>query len=133
MLGIGTIEAQDQHGSRGTVPLTVLAAQFRETREYYSVEPLPGAGDVARFDGTWRDAEVVLVGTSFAQENGLQALMLALGRPVRLVQESGAGSIRPMRRLFEELVEPGRPRPKIVVWEIVERGLVEGDWGDPRF
>ena len=132
MLGIATFEVSGAGGRLGTVGLSALSQRFREAREYYAVEPVPGGHDAAQFDGKWRDAEVVLVGTSFALENGLQALMLALGRPVRLVQESGAASLRPMRRLLGELAEPGRPRPKLVVWEIVERGLLEGDWGEPK-
>jgi alginate O-acetyltransferase complex protein AlgJ len=127
MLGICTADLPWDDGRRVTVGLSLQAHAFRELRSYYAVAPEDPAL-AERFDGNWPAAEVVLVGTSFAKENGLPALMLALGRPVRMVQENGATGIVPMTRLLEQLEQPGALLPKLVVWEVVERGLFEPSW-----
>ena len=49
------------------------------------------------------------------------------------ITKNGAASIVPMRQALAELADPARPRPKLVIWEIVERGFLEGDWGEPGF
>jgi len=127
MLGICTADLPWEDGRRVTVGLSLQAHSYRELRSYYAVAPDDPAL-AARFDGNWPAAEVVLVGTSFAKENGLPALMLALGRPVRMVQENGAAGIVPMTSLLEQLEQPGAVLPKVVVWEVVERGLFEPTW-----
>lgn len=127
MLGICTADLPWEDGRRVTVGMSLQAHAFRELRSYYSVAPADPAL-APQFDGSWPAAEVVLVGTSFAKENGLPALMLALGRPVRMEQENGAAGIVPMNRLLEQLAQPGAVVPKLVVWEVVERGLFESGW-----
>lgn len=131
-LGIGTAEFPDATGQRRSRAVSLLAQTYTEALDFYAVVPGPGA-PALRLDGEDPDAEILLVGTSYSDVNGLKALMLALGRPIRMVQENGAASITPMRRALAELREPGRPRPKLVIWEIVERGFFEEPWRDPKF
>lgn len=131
MLGIATADLPWDDGRRVTVGLSLFAHGFRELREYYGVTSDDPAV-AARLDGNAADAEVWLVGTSFSRENGLPALALALGRPVRLFGENGAASIQPMAKALAALRAPGTHRPVAVVWEIVERGLFEPAWAEPQ-
>jgi hypothetical protein len=73
-------------------------------------------------------AEVLLLGTSFSEVNGAAALAFALARPVRAVLEPGASGLPALHEVAEELRLGTRAR--VVVWEVVERGLFEADWAD---
>ncbi|MBL8726476.1 MAG: hypothetical protein JNK49_20705 [Planctomycetes bacterium] len=132
MLGLATADLPWVDGRRITVGLSLTAHSFGELREYYSVASADPAL-ATRLDGTAADAPVWLVGTSFSRENGMPALALALGRPVRLFGENGAASIAPMAKALAALREPGAKRPGALVWEIVERGFFEPEWAEPQF
>ena len=127
MCGLGTIEAEAGHA----LPMSLLTERLAEDRSYYGIvlrdqgRPLPLHGDTP-------DAEVVVAGTSFAIENGWKALSVALGRPVRAVEARGAGGTEPIRTVLRQLDDPAVARPRLVIWEIVERGLFEPEWRDPR-
>lgn len=132
MLGIATAEGPPFAGRRVVLPLSLLAHSFAEVRDYHTAEPVDPAL-AARFAGDDPAAMVWLSGTSFAHHNFHHALQLALGRPVRLFQADGADGIAPMRALLRELASARPTRPAVVVWEIVERGFVEGAWYSARF
>ncbi|MBL9076570.1 MAG: hypothetical protein JNL08_03650 [Planctomycetes bacterium] len=127
LLGLATVEEPDARGTHA-VPMSLLTARLAEPRDYHGIvlredgRALPLYGDTA-------DAEIVVAGTSFSEENGWKALSLALGRPVRAVLERGAGGTAPARELLR-LLDAGL-RPRLVVWEFVERGLFEDEWQDP--
>jgi hypothetical protein len=128
MLGIGTVEAPDQPG-RHTVPMSFLAESLAETRDYYGVSLLED-GRLLPMSGKDADAEVLVMGTSFSEENGMKALSLSLGRPVRLTFVYGADGLGPVRKGMEEMASGTRAR--VVVWELVERGFLEAAWRDPH-
>jgi hypothetical protein len=132
MLGLATADLPWVDGRRITVGLSLTAHSFGELREYYSVASADPAL-ATRLDGNASDAPVWLVGTSFSRENGMPALSLALGRPVRLFGENGAASIAPMAKALAALREPGAKHPVALVWEIVERGFFEPPWAEPQF
>ncbi len=128
MLGIGTIEVPDESG-RHTVPMSFLAESFAETRDYYGVVVREGALSQPMY-GDDPDAEVLVVGTSFSEENGMKALSLMLGRPVRATIVRGADGMAPIHKAMQEMA--AGTRAKIVVWELVERGFLEAVWRDPK-
>lgn len=129
-LGLCTAEVPASGGRSRAVGLSLLAQSFAEERGYWSVAADDPAV-AARLDGVDAGARIGLVGTSFSGENGLQALELALGRPVHFWQDDGASGLRPIRRALADLADPASPRPAVLVWEIVERGLFEAGWRDP--
>lgn len=130
-LGIGTVD-RDFDGRRIAEPASLFAQRYVESLEFYAAEPLT-PDPALRLDGKDEQCPLVLVGTSYAESNGHQALQLAFGRPIRLVMAQGAGGIAPMQRLLTELTDPARPRPRLVFWEIVERGFFEAGWDRPPF
>ena len=85
------------------------------------VEALPEAADT----------EILLVGTSFSLDTGGGALALAMGRPVRTVVELGADGMGGLLAVRDELRAGTQAR--LVVWEIVERGLLEASWSAVSF
>lgn len=127
MLGLATIEVGDA-GNRHAVPMSLLTERLAETRDYHGIALREGGRTLPLF-GDGKDAEIVVAGTSFSEENGWKALSLALGRPVRVVLERGAGGTEPARTVLRELADGARP--KLVVWEFVERGLFEDEWRAP--
>jgi hypothetical protein len=130
--GFATIEVPAATGT-STVALSLVGLGFTEPRDYYGAG-IQGPTDVVPLTGKDADAEVWLIGTSFAGENGMQALMLALGRPVRGVLGNGATGLSPMQTALAELADPATAvRPKLVVWELVERGFSEPGWRQPRW
>lgn len=131
-LGIGTIEVEAGGGKRHAAALSLTAQRFVEPFDSYSVAPVDPQERLV-LDGKDPAASILLVGTSYTDANGLQALMLALGRSIRVVQENGATSLVPMQRALRELADPAKPRPQLVVWEIVERGFLEDGWRNPGF
>ena len=131
-LGIGTVEVASANGEGRTVAMSFTAQRFTESLEFYTVAPVDRQ-DPIRLDGEDERAEILLVGTSYSKVNGLQALMLALGRSIRMVHDDGATSLVPMRRALAQLADPARPRPRLVIWEIVERGFCEDGWRAPAF
>ncbi|MGK0353787.1 MAG: hypothetical protein ACJAYX_004485 [Planctomycetota bacterium] len=58
------------------------------------------------------------------------AMAFALSRPVHGNIELGASASVPMQATLEQL-RNGRT-PKVVIWEIVERGLFSAFWLDPK-
>ena len=58
------------------------------------------------------------------------AIAIALGRSVRANLDFGAGASVPMQATLAELRQ-GK-QPKVVIWEMVERGLFEEFWLDPK-
>ena len=131
-LGIGTIEVEASGGKRRTAALSLTAQRYVEPFDSYAVAAVDPQ-DRLVLDGKDPAASILLVGTSYTDANGLQALMLALGRSIRVVQENGATSLVPMQRALRELADPAQPRPQLVVWEIVERGFLEDGWRNPGF
>lgn len=127
LLGLATVEVPDPGGTHAA-PLSLLTLGLTEPREYYGIALREG-GPPQQLSGEV-DAEILVAGTSFSEENGWKALSLALGRPVRAVLERGAGGVEPARAVLRELDRGARPA--LVIWEIVERGLYEAEWADPR-
>ena len=128
-LGLATIEVPDQQMERRTVALSLLSERLGEVRGYYGVNQRTPNGTVA-MDGTDPNAEVLVIGTSFSEENGRSALSLFLGRPVRSVIVRGAAGMKPLRAALDELQQG--TRAKVVVWEMVERGQFEAVWLEPK-
>jgi len=125
VLGLLTTELPNSRGTTTTTPLSLLSAELQELRDYYAVQRRTQAGSEV-LDGKDPAAEVLLIGTSFAVENGTQALTLALGRPVRAITAFGASGLPALQLARPEVVRG--MRAKVVIWEIVERGLLEEDW-----
>ena len=132
MLGLLTAIRPDPVTGQRTAALSLLSDRLAEQREYYGVQLLSPAGPVA-MRGDDVDAEVLLVGTSFSEENGMSALSLHLGRPVRGTIMRGAQGMKPLLAALDELRGSDGAKAKIVVWELVERGMFEGAWLDPKF
>jgi alginate O-acetyltransferase complex protein AlgJ len=128
MLGLATVEVGEP-GSTHAVPMSLLTERLAETRDYHGIALREGGRSLPLY-GDSKDAEILVAGTSFSEENGWKALSLALGRPVRAVLERGAGGTEPARAVVREL-ERGA-RPKLVIWEFVERGLFEDEWRAPE-
>lgn len=128
-LGILSIVQSDEHTGQRTVAMSLLSDRLAEQRQYYGVELVRDGRAVAMF-GDDPDAAILLIGTSFSEENGMNALSLALGRPVRGQIIRGAQGMKPLEAALAEL--RGGTRAKVVVWEMVERGWFEGAWLDPK-
>lgn len=128
-MGIATVELPDPVMEWRTAPLSLLADRLAEVREYYGVEFRRDAGNVA-MDGKDPNAEILLIGASFAEENGMNALALFLGRSVRAYIRRGAAGLLPLREALAEL--RAGTKAKVVVWDVVERGLFDPQWWDPR-
>lgn len=125
MLGLLTCERPAPAGRMRTHPLGLVSLGLLVDREYYAVTLQGETGDrPAVVDDP--AAEVLLLGTSFSEMNGAGALALALGRPVRAVIDYGAAGLAPLRAVAAEL--RAGTAAKVVVWEIVERGLFTVDW-----
>lgn len=128
-LGLLAVIVPDPVIEQRPVALSLLTDRLAEPREYYGISMSTERGPVGLY-GDDPDAEVLVIGTSFAEENGLDALMLALGRPVRGIIVRGPEGLLPLRAALPELRRGTQAR--IVVWEMVERGLFEGAWLDPK-
>ena len=128
-LGLLTAVLPDDVIGQRPVALSLLSDALAEQRDYYGVSMRTPEGLVGMY-GDDPDAPVLLIGTSFSEENGLDALSFALGRPVRGQIVRGAQGMLPLRGALAEL--RAGTRAKVVVWELVERGMFEGDWLDPR-
>lgn len=111
-----------------TMAMSLLTDSLTEARQYYGVEMATKNAATGLF-GNDPNAEVMLVGTSFANANGMNALMFTLGRPVHANIELGAASTEPMLTTLEQL-RNGR-KSKVVIWEIVERGFFSESWKTP--
>ena len=112
------------------MPASGLASRLAENKHYYSVQ-LPGDPSRQILDTEWfEQARVLLAGTSFAADNGANALMLVLGRPVDAKTIPGADGLLPLAdQLARAAAEPGRFR--VLVWEFVERGIFTPSWRRP--
>jgi hypothetical protein len=129
-LGIATIERPDPvTGELRTFPMSFLSEHLAELYEYYGVEERIGNRTVPMW-GDDPDAEILLIGTSFSKENGANALSLCLGRPLRKIIKVGAEGILPLESALPELQQG--TRAKVVVWELVERGMFVGRWLAPK-
>ena len=128
-LGLLTAVEPDPIAEHRTIALSLLADRLAEVRDYYGVDLRGPGGDVGMF-GKDPDAEILLIGTSFAQENGMNALALGLARSVRGTLTRGAEGLLSLREAMVEL--RAGTKAKVVVWEIVERGLFSADWLEPR-
>ena len=128
-LGMLAAVRHDPLHEQRTAALSLLTDDLAEVRHYYGAELVTPTGAVAMF-GKDPEAEVLIIGSSFAEENGMNALSLGLGRPVRATIIRGAAGILPLKASLKELRQG--TKAKVVVWEIVERGLFEGFWLDPK-
>ena len=128
LLGLLSCIRVADDGDQRPIALSLLTDELAEERQYYGVDVVTPGGKVPMF-GTDDAAEVFHVGTSFAEASGMQALAFALGRPTRAFVERGASGVSPMKKALAA-VENGL-RPKVVVWEIVERGTVAKIWAEP--
>ncbi|HEB53773.1 MAG TPA: hypothetical protein ENI87_11025 [bacterium] len=126
---LGAVEPRPD-GSVRPIALSLLTNRLAERRDYYGIETKRGGGARA-LRGEDPAAEVLLVGTSFAEEGGLAALTFALGRDVYGCIDKGAVAIAPMQRAVRELAD-GVARPRVVVWQIVERGFGAVEWREPK-
>lgn len=129
MLGLLTRQVSVLDRSR-TVPMSLLTTSIAEERTSYSVFMLENGKQVPPLTEAL-DAEVTLIGTSFSEANGSHALALVLGRPIRAVTGLGASGFAGLYEIQDELRAGTQSR--IVVWEIVERGLFEADWSALKF
>jgi len=125
MLGLLTCELPFGADRSRTHPLSLFTTELLEDREYYSAVLHTDGGTI---DPLVSDAgnDIVLLGTSFSEANGAGGLALSLGRPVRAILGHGASGMAPLHTFAAELKRG--TKAKVVVWEIVERGLFEVDW-----
>ena len=107
----------------------MLGDHLAEVRGYHSIRERTPAGTVD-LDGKDPNAEILVIGTSFSEENGANAASLFLGRPLRTVIARGAVGMKPLRLALDEL--RAGTKAKVVVWELVERGLFDGVWREPK-
>lgn len=128
-LGLLSVVLPDPDHDTRPVAMSLLTDSLAEVRQYYGTELVTPAGPVSMF-GKDSDAEILHIGSSFAEENGMVALSFGLGRPVRATIVHGAAGILPLKEVMTELRQG--TTAKVVVWEIVERGLFEGFWLDPK-
>jgi hypothetical protein len=126
-MGIGCILLGDTGREPIPTPMSLLAWDLAESREYYGINLRTPAGPAPVDDS---DAKVLLAGTSFAEENGRNAIAVALGRPVRARLARGASALAPLRLVLDDLAAGARP--VVVVWEIVERGMFSPEWWEPK-
>lgn len=128
-MGIATLELPDPQIERRTAPFSLLADHLAEVREYYGLEVRANGGRVA-MDGKDANAAVWVIGTSFSEENGANALSLFLGRPVRTTIVRGAVGLEPLRAAVPEL--RAGTKAKVVIWELVERGMFDPVWREQK-
>jgi alginate O-acetyltransferase complex protein AlgJ len=128
-MGILTVEVPDPQMDRRTVPMSLLAERLAETRDYYGLNLRTSTGTVA-MDGKDPASRILWIGTSFSEENGANATSLFLGRPLRTVIARGAIGMKPLRLALDEL--RAGTKAKVVVWELVERGLFDAVWREPK-
>jgi hypothetical protein len=126
-LGIHTVEHPERLAT--TAPASFLAEHLAEVKEYYGLEWKSESGFVA-MDGKTADAEVLLLGASFAEDNGAAALSFWLGRPLRTSIRYGATGLASLQAALPEL--RAGTKAKVVVWDIVERGFFNAEWLDPK-
>ncbi|MEO6594149.1 MAG: hypothetical protein ABIP94_05300 [Planctomycetota bacterium] len=129
LFGIGTVEMPDDLLGMRTVPMSLLTEHLAEQRDYYGINLREDGRSIPLY-GKDSDAEVLVIGMSFTEENGLNALSLSLGRPVRGIIVRGAPGLDPLRIAMQE-IERGT-RAKVVIWEMVERGFFEEAWRAPH-
>lgn len=127
-LGMLSYVRAGQDGKRYSVALSMLTDELAEERQYYGVDVVTAERRIPVL-GDDDSAEIVHVGTSFALDNGRVAISYALGRPTRAFITPGASGILPLRDALAA-IQAGL-RPKLVLWEIVERGSVEQIWKEP--
>ena len=110
-----------------TLPASRVAALLSQTKNYYAVQ-VAGQPPIRMLaPEVLEQARVLQAGTSFSGDNGAAALRLVLGRPVETELVPGADGLQPLAEcLRRAAAEPGRYR--VLVWEIVERGLFSGAW-----
>jgi len=130
MLGILTMLRPHNADNDRLVAMSLLADELAEQRDHYGLE-VRGAGAAVPMFGKDAGSEVWLSGTSFADANGMEAVSFALGRAIYAVTQRGAPGLAPMQQLLDE-IEAGA-RPKVVIWEIIERGFFSAQWSDPPF
>lgn len=112
-------------GARFPFPASALTASLVESKRYFRIAPAGGAEAAARLR---RASALALAGTSFSGDNGAAFYAMALRRPFHdEVVMVGAGALAPMQAVLAHLLAaPGSIR--LVVWEIVERGVLEAGW-----
>ena len=120
-----------EQDSGGKYPMTLsasrVAALLSETKRYYSVQVAGQPSTPMLTPERLGQARVLQAGTSFSGDNGTAALTLVLGRPVEAEVIPGAAGLAPLAEcLRRAAAEPGRYR--VLVWEIVERGMFSGAW-----
>jgi hypothetical protein len=126
-MGIHTVEYPERLAT--TAPASFLAESLAEVKEYYALEWKSEQGFL-RMDGEYADAEVLLIGASFAKDNGAVALSYSLGRPLRTSIRFGATGLASLQAALPEL--RAGTKAKVVVWDIVERGFFSAEWQDPK-
>ncbi|MCA8977239.1 MAG: hypothetical protein KDC98_21130, partial [Planctomycetes bacterium] len=131
ILGLLTCEVPSFEDRTRTHALSLLSIELAEEREFYTAL-LSDVGGV-KIDPLVDDpaTDVVLLGTSFSETNGAGALALALGRPVRAIINHGASGVASLREFQDELRQGTEAR--LVVWEIIERGLFEVQWSQVEY
>ena len=128
-LGMLAAVRPDAVHQQRTAAMSLLTDDLAEVRHYYGAELVGPTGAVGVF-GEDPDAEILMIGSSFAEANGMVGLSIALARSVRANIIRGAAGILPLKATLAELRRG--TKAKVVVWEIVERGLFEGFWLDPK-
>lgn len=128
-LGLLAMVQPDPIYKQRSVAMSFLTDYLAEVRYHYGAEVVEPGGAVGMF-GKDPEAEILVVGSSFSEENGMVALSIGLARSVRANIIRGAAGILPLRATLDEM-QIGT-KAKVVVWEVVERGLFEGFWLDPK-
>ena len=115
------------------LPASSVASRLSELKQYWrlrtaAIDVRPGLPMDALAD----EALVALAGSSFSAENGKDAVAFALGRAIdgRGVHK-GASALQGMAETLDR-IERGESRARVLVWEFVERGWLEGVWAPPE-
>ncbi len=129
LLGMLAVVRPDPVRGRRPMAMSLLTDELAEVRQYFGAEVVTNGGAVGMY-GKDAAAEIYLAGTSFSKENGMIAVAIALGRPLRDNSVRGSNGLASIKKTLEQL-RSGQ-KPKLVIWELVERGLFEPVWADPK-
>ncbi|HLQ38870.1 MAG TPA: hypothetical protein VK348_13760 [Planctomycetota bacterium] len=132
LLGMCGMRSYVRPGADGefaiSLPGSPLLQELMETKEYYGLSVLAADGARIPIKTLGASAAIALAGSSFSQGNGAAAVTFFLHRPVddRGVH-SGASAFRGLREVFDRLRD-GTGKARLVLWEFVERAVLEDDW-----
>lgn len=122
-------ERAQQHYDR---PASIGAMRWLAPMEFYGVAAVPPEGGLRLpFQEFAERAPIAMAGSSFSVTHGAAALALAAKRPVDVRSvRAGAVTVENLAEVFDR-IRSGASTARIVVWEFVERALVEGLGAEP--